>query len=410
MQVAENVWRTWNEREAETRKPSIALLLTADVAPETARDALAEAVHEAMRPRIAKADAASPDEEEFRAGYCSFTRAPEGVLLRIDEGPDDFEGLLRGIADGLRARGIEGRFDVYKPEGVLEIPELIDLFECHLRLEGARETIPPRGKLFWQATPTALEKAVEAGVAWCRENGPGLSLSLNVSLLPPVTLSPEADLKRYVLGGIEAAGRVGVVYLTSAAPDRFRTFTVKRYDGRAGLIEGGSAAADDWQSSVRRLTEALRAAADWAVYGFVKRGSRRMDAILGSSLPSDWLDVPHMNALFSERFSLEDTYVPDAFGVQLLSGGHAGNIPSGPNWRVERLASGRVLVEHVDLAAWFDGSLVRFGGHGNPYHNPFPRPPQFLTRAREDLDTLLYKDGRPPAYANELGDSRFLKP
>jgi hypothetical protein len=97
------------------------------------------------------------------------------------------------------------------------------------------------------------------------------------------------------------------VYLTSAAPDRFRTFTVKRYDGRAGLIEGGSAAANDWQSSVRRLTEALRAAADWAVYGFVKRGSLRMNAVLGSSLPSDWLDVPHMNALFSERFSFEDT-------------------------------------------------------------------------------------------------------
>ena len=113
----------------------------------------------------------------------------------------------------------------------------------------ARENQSRRGaSSLWQATPTALEKAVEAGVAWCHENSPGLPLSLNVSLLPPVTLSPEADLKRYVLDGIEAAGRVGVVYLTSAAHDRFRTFTVKRFDGRAGLIEGGAAVADDWRS------------------------------------------------------------------------------------------------------------------------------------------------------------------
>jgi hypothetical protein len=392
------------------RKPSIALLLTSDVAPETARDALAEAVHEVMRPRIAKADAAGPGEEEFRTGHCSLARAPEGVLLRIDEGPDDFEGLLRAIADGLRARGVEGQFDLYEAAGVPEIPELIDLFECHLRLEGKRAPVPPRGKLFWQATPIALERAVEAGVAWCRANDGGAPLSLNVSLLPPVALSPEDDLERYVLDGIVSAGQVGVVYLTSAAPDRFRTFTVKRFDGRAGLIEGGAAAKDDWQSSVRRLTEALRGAAEWTVYGFVKRGSRRKDAILGTSLQNDWLDVPHMNVLVGEVSSHEDEFVPDAFGVQLLSTGHHERIPHGPDWRVEQLSAGRMLVEHVDAAAWFDGSLVRFGGHGNPYFNPFPRPPEFLTRAREDFDPLLYKDGRPPAYAEELGDSRFLEP
>jgi hypothetical protein len=96
--------------------------------------------------------------------------------------------------------------------------------------------------------------------------------------------------------------------------------------------------------------------------------------------------------------------------VQLLSAGHREGIPDAPDWRVERIASGRVLVEHVDPAAWFDGSLVRFGGHGNPYYNPFPRPPQFLTRAREDFDPLLYKDGRPPAHADVLRESRFLKP
>ena len=75
-------------------------------------------------------------EEEFRTGYRSFARVPQGVLLRVDDGPDDFVGPLQGIAQGLRARGIDGEFDLYEPEGIPEVPELIDLFECHLRLNG----------------------------------------------------------------------------------------------------------------------------------------------------------------------------------------------------------------------------------------------------------------------------------
>ena len=107
MVVAESVWETWREREAND---AIALLLATDTPPETALKALAQAISEVMQPRIARADAAQPGEEEFRTGYCSFARVPQGVLLRVDEGPDDFVGLLQGIAQGLRARGIDGEF------------------------------------------------------------------------------------------------------------------------------------------------------------------------------------------------------------------------------------------------------------------------------------------------------------
>jgi hypothetical protein len=407
--IAESVWETWREREANERKPAIAILLTADASPEAALKALGEATGEVMGPRLAKAEAAGPGEDEFRTGYCSFARVPQGVLLRIDEGPDDFEDLLRGIAEGLRARGVDGEFGLYEPEGIPEIPELVDLFECHLRLKGERAPLP-NGHPFWKPAADALANAVEVGIAWCRGNGSDLPLSLTVRLLPPVRLGAEDDIERYLMDGIESASEVGVVYLTCAAPDRFCTFAIKPSTGRVGLIEGGAAATDDWQSSVRRLTEAMRTSAPWTVYGLVKRGSRRMDAILGTSLPSDWLEIPHMNALVQSRQAFEDRFVPDVFGVQLLSAGHREHIPDGPDWRVEPLGSGRVLVEHVDRAAWFDGSLVRFGGHGNPYDDPYPPTPAVLARARADFDPILYKDGRPPAWANELGDRRSLKP
>ena len=136
MVVAESVWETWREREANERKSAIALFLATDASPETALKALAQAISEVMEPRIARADAAQPGEEEFRTGYCSFARVPQGVLLRVDEGPYDFEALLQGIVQVLQARGIDGVFDLYEPEGIPEVPELIDLFECHLRLNG----------------------------------------------------------------------------------------------------------------------------------------------------------------------------------------------------------------------------------------------------------------------------------
>lgn len=409
--IAEHVWETWRERESAFKKPAIALLLTADASPETALQALAEATGEVMGPRLAKAEATGPGDEEFRTGYCSFTRVPQGVLLRVDEGPDDFEGLLQGIAQGLQARGIDGEFDLYEPEGVPELPEQVDLFECHLRVRGKRVRRPKSG-YDWKPDPEALANAAEAGIAWCRGNDPHLPLSLVVSLLPPSVLGANDDVHGYLREAIEGTSMSGggVVQLTSAAPDRFRTFAVTAWTGRVGLIEGGAAAKEDWQSSVRHLTKAMGASGPWTVYGFLKRGSLRISAVLGMSLPSDWLDIPHMNALVQEREAFEDQFVPDAFGAQLLSAGHSEHIPDGPDWRVEPLASGRVLVEHVDPAVWFDGSLVRFGGHPNPYYNPFPPTPAVLARAREDFDPILYKDGRPPAHAKELGDRRFLKP
>ena len=37
--------------------------------------------------------------------------------------------LLKGIAEGLRARDVDGEFELYEPEGGAEIPDRVDLFE-----------------------------------------------------------------------------------------------------------------------------------------------------------------------------------------------------------------------------------------------------------------------------------------
>jgi hypothetical protein len=402
VRIAERVWETWDERLA-FKKPAIALLFTSDVPLQTALEALSEAIAQAMKPRIARAETAGPG-EEFSTGYCSYARMPQGVVLRIAEGPDDFEGLLHGIAEGLRERGVDGAFDLYEPTVAPEIPEVVDLFECHLRLSGER-VLRPNRKYDWNPDLDSLTKAVQTGIAWCRDNGDDLPLFLTVRLLPPVPLGHEDELERLMLEGIESAREVGVVYLTSSVPERFRTFAIKPSTGRVALIEGGTAVKDDWQTTVTRLTDVMRASAPWTVYAFIKRGSLFKSAILGSSLPNDWLEIPHMNALAGSREAFEDRSVPDAFGTQLLSTDHSEHIPGGPEWRVETLVAGRTLVEHIDSAAWFDGSLVRFGGHPNPFYDPYPPTPLILARAREDFDALLYRDKQPPPFADETSRS-----
>ncbi len=390
--IAERVWDSWHRREAEERKPTIALLFSSATAPEAALGALAEAMHDVMRERVARAREARPGELGFQAGHCSFVSVPEGVALRIDEGPEDFEGLLRGIAAGLERRDIDGEFDLYEPKEVAELPELIDLLEGHIRVNGQRVSRPIGGYL-WIPDSDAVMVAADAGIAWCRGNDPELPLSLVVGLMPPTRLSAGDDVRRYLGEGINATRTVGVIHLTMAAPDRFRTFALKPSSGRVALIEGGSAVKENWHSSLARVNEAVIGSAKWAVYGYVKRGSRRLSSILGTSLADDWVRIPHMNPEIGLYEAFEDEYCPDVFGAQLLGNGYRGRIPDGADWRLERLRSGHVFVEHADPGAWFDGTLVAFGGGGSGWVDeaaaPTPRP---VSRGREAFAAILFRD------------------
>jgi hypothetical protein len=96
----------------------------------------------------------------------------------------------------------------------------------------------------------------------------------------------------------------------------------------------------------------------------------------------------------SEPF--ENELVPDAFGVQLLSRGHQLEFSERRDWQVAPLPSNRLLVWHVNPAAWFDGSLVRFGDHETP---------PFVLGAREDFAPILFRDEIALRWKDERGQS-----
>lgn len=333
-----------------------------------------------------------PTGEPFSTGACSATPVPGGIALRIDEQPEDFAAVLRGIAERLEDAGIDGAFDLLATEPAARLPEVVDLMECRLRVVGERHHF--RGPNWgWRAEPEAFGAGGDAAIEWCSANAPELPLSLAVGLVAPVGIDRTQDIRQFVRHGLGATADVGVVRLTSTSPGRFRVASFEPSWGRVSLIEGGEALANGrWQPALDSLRAFCRSAAQWAVYGFVKRGSRRVDAELGQ-LFMDWVPVPHRSANSRLGDAFEAELAPDAFGVQLLGPGYRGRLPDGPDWLHSPADANAVLLEHRRAEEWFDGGLVPFGGQALASLLDQAVPiPGLVRRARRDFQPILFTD------------------
>ena len=309
-------------------------------------------------------------------------------MMRVDEWPEDLETLVRGIAARLEAAGLHGCFELYESP-VRPVPQHADLLECRLRLRGDRFHYrgPNHG---WLADRDALAQAIDEGVNWCVANAPRAPLSLAVSLLKPVILRAGDDLADYVRRGIDQTD-VGVVRLASVTEEGFRILAVHGHTGRVSLIEGGTTIErHGWRPSVQSLRE-MMLRARWAVYGFIKRGSRPEAAYLGNSLAEDWVPMPHRESPgWAAGEAFENELAPDAFGVQTL-GDSYGGVPDGPDWLVTPVEGGGALSEHRDLEAWFGRLFGPFGGHRTIPTDP-ALIPEILARARDDFADILFTE------------------
>jgi len=276
-------------------------------------------------------------------------------------------------------------------ETVHELPECIHLFECRLRVNGERRHF--RGPNWgWLPEPDALRNAVEAAVDWCVGNDLRLPITGRIRMMPAVLLINDVEIHAYIREGLDASAEVGVVRLTSAAGDGFRTVVVEASRGRVSLIEGGPAIAmEGWQAARDSLRALMLATSAETVYGFLKRGSYRPAAESGVSLSQDWPPAEHHETATQLGVAFEAQYSPDAFGLQLLGPGYAGRVPERPAWSRTPAGAG-VLVEHREPEAWFGELLMPFGGHPNYTLPPVPPVPDVLAHARSDFSDILFRD------------------
>ncbi|WP_110180949.1 hypothetical protein [Nocardioides solisilvae] len=79
------------------------------------------------------------------------------------------------------------------------------------------------------------------------------------------------------------------------------------------------------------------------------------------------------------------SYVPDAFGVQLLTSAHLERAHDLSRWRVEQVAAERYLVSAADLEPW----VTRQPREPHRPHDVAPRPFDVQEQARADFGAMI---------------------
>ena len=367
----------WRELSAESYNVRIALLLTSQLDPIAATEVLSRSVKGVIQAFEAEHADVPPGVDEPFAGEWDVARVPEGAMLIGGYKSDAFEKLLQAIVAELDEEGVRGTLDLHALPEVPSLPAGIGVIEARIRVLG-RQVVNGRDR--WAANRAALDRVLEAAGHWCLEARPDRGVTLQHGAMPALLVrrcdSPQARLR-------DVMGDAPWTTLRSVGNDRFRSATVAPAEGRVTIVEGGPIVhRAGWRPAVAAATEFLRLVSADVVYGFARRVSRLTDAEVPNPQSTDRLQTSQLDAV-----AYEERFAPDAFAIQLLGPGHAGRIPAGEDWRETELGAGRVLLEHIDPAPWFDEVTLEeaLGGESVPRRG-------VVQRARADFAPILFAE------------------
>jgi hypothetical protein len=371
VRLPKRVFKHWREISAESYKVSVDLLLTSRLDPTAATDILSQSVEKVLR----DFEAAHPLDGTYAEGEPPFVGqwdvapVPEGALLVGGYKSDAFEEIVQSIADELFRRGVRGKLDLYARPDVPWEPSGIGTVEARVRVLGRRVS---NGGDRWAAERAALDRVIEAATRWCIQARPDRGVALYGTAVPHLPLRrcdrPLERLRQVIRDD-------NSVRLASIGHERFRRMVVESRYGSVTVLEGGPILhRAGWHPSRAAAVDFLRLVGDDVVYGFVRR--------VPPSGAHERLRRSRLDAT-----AHEDHLVPDAFPIQLLGPGYAGRVPAGDDWRATALSEDRVLLEHVDPAAWFDELTLEeaLAGESMPRH-------VVVERARASFTDLLFQD------------------
>jgi hypothetical protein len=111
---------------------------------------------------------------------------------------------------------------------------------------------------------------------------------------------------------------------------------------------------EDWHQTYARHRDILTWTPTRTVHGYL-----RYSKIGGPDNGTSW---PHIeNARARYHRPLLARYVPDAFGLQLLTDAHLERAHDLSDWDITHLADGRHLVASKNLDGWFGGQPGNYG-------------------------------------------------
>lgn len=377
VELPRRVLKRWRELSADSYKVRIELLFTSRLDPMAATEVLSQSVKRVLQDFAATHGDVPRGVEERFAGEWDVAPVPEGALLVGGYKSDAFEEVLQAVADDLSRNGVRGRLDLYALPDVPSLPATIGVVEARVRVLGRRVA---NGRDRWAADRAALHRVLEAATRWCLQARPDRGVTLQDGAMPAL-LVRRCDSALARLRGV--MGDSGWVTLRSVGDDRFRTVTVAPAEGRVTVVEGGAVLhRAGWRPSVAAVTEFVRLVSVEAVYGFVRRVAALSEAEFASPSATDWLRRSSLDAIAHEEHR-----APDAYPIQLLGPRYAGRIPGGGDWRATELAGGRVLLEHLDLAAWFDEVTIEQALRGESVPGR-----AVVERARASFAPILFAD------------------
>jgi hypothetical protein len=356
VQIDTDVFAAWREAVADDpHETSLVLFLRGDAEVSTVNSALREVA----------AEAEGRDPEAF-VGEWHCSRAPEGVVLRVEE-PDDFEASVRALRAVLDRRGVNGVIAVYDQPPAPDLPRVQRFLECRMRVRGK---LKPNagGLLLWNPNESARRTATEAAVDWCTDHGRRREAVLRVGLTPERLIMPGEDpVDRLSEGEFQ-----GTRSLWTASDGYLRLLDVHGLDGRITLL---ASIGVDWGGAYESLLEAMMAAAPALAYAFIKAGTEMAIAMSGYSLVYDAPVRPGLDRrALRKAEKVEDRFAPDVFCAQLFGPGYAGRLPTAPGWTRHDAGADAVVLAHDSPQAWLEGQP----------------DDAMLARARADLEPILF--------------------
>jgi hypothetical protein len=358
VRVARRVWDEWRAQSQRSGKPEIDLVFVSLGASGWSADAMRTLFGRVVARFAVEPGSLGAGVDEPGVGAWRFIDVPEGVWVAVGPKAELFEPMLRALVGELEGAGGDGRVEVYEPPEVPGVGFRAELIEARVRIVGERYA---GGLDRWASRIEDLDALVSAALQWCTAEVGDVAMTLQVLGYPPRIVPAAGDLVAELTGALGASRRRFAV-LRNIGTDRFRVLSVRSRSGWMALIIGRPTLEDGrWERVVDELRAWILANAEHIAYARVRRGRDLLAAERDPSRIQYRAELERAD----DAGAYEESLVPDAYGLQLVSAELAGRLSLDSDWQTTRTADGKVLIQAANPAEWLGpAASTNDGGEG----------------------------------------------